>query len=167
MDYVIVAKPRPLFDSAWSLAVRLTCPAASPPPSTGCCSRLKRANESSSPLTLTLLPALLAQGRPSNSQDWAAVCTNMQWRSCKKRGKRLTGGWGFNKRQPASALFGLQIIAGWCSIILQPEIAVERKVEGGGKEWAEWKGGGGQKKKKSFWNSAQREERFSECYNNL
>lgn len=63
------------------------------------------------------------------------VCTNM----ARRRGgkvKRLSAGWGFNKRQGATALFGLQIIAGWQSIILQPEIAVERMIEGG-----EWKKG--------------------------
>lgn len=60
-------------------------------------------------------------------------------------GNRLVGGWGFNKRQPASALFGLQIIAGWCSIILQPNIAVERKV-GRRKERGEGAGKGGTKR---------------------
>lgn len=83
----------------------------------------------------------------SNGQDSGLVCTNTQRRSWEGKGNWLTGGWGFNKRQPASALFGLQIIAGWCSIILQPKIAVERKVEGKEKE-RESKGGGGRREKK-------------------
>lgn len=44
-------------------------------------------------------------------------------------------------------LFGLQIIAGWCSIILQPKIAVERKVEWRKKK--DFGGGGG-----GFWMGA-------------
>lgn len=96
-------------------------------------------------LVLTPLPPVLPLPQPkqrpavgliikSNGQDSGPVCTNTQRRSWEGKGNRLAGGWGFNKRQPASALFGLQIIAGWCSIILQPKIAVERKVEGEEKE---------------------------------
>lgn len=68
----------------------------------------------------------------------------------------LIEGWGFNERQPVSALFGRQIIAGWCSIILQPEIAVKRKVEGGGG------GGGGEGEEEEEWREPRNPGRVPE-----
>lgn len=111
-----------------------------------------RANESSPPPPPPPFPSCSPPAQPkqrpavgliikSNGQDSGPVCTNTQRRSWEGKGNRLAGGWGFNKRQPASALFGLQIIAGWCSIILQPKIAVERKVEGEEKERESCEGG--------------------------
>lgn len=59
---------------------------------------------------------------------YLSVCKNRAKGGKLKPANRV---WGFNKCQRASSLFGLQIIAGWWSIILQLAIAV--KEEGG--EW--------------------------------
>lgn len=111
-------------------------------------------SSSSSPLALPAQP----KQRPavgliisSNGRDPGPVCANTHRDGAGKGwwwgggGNRLTERWGFNKRQPASALFGWQIIAGWCSIILQPKIAVERKVQAEGVEGRAVKQGGGER----------------------
>lgn len=56
-----------------------------------------------------------------------SVCKNRAKGGKLKPANRV---WGFNKCQRASSLFGLQIIAGWWSIILQLAIAVKELRRG-------------------------------------